>query len=196
MKTIPAQTRCAIKCSGFGGQGVITLGLTIGTAAMKAGSQVVMTRSYGPESRGGACSSDVVIDDRPILSAAVEHPDILVAFSHEALSLYARVLAPGGLLLADDILMEAEGGNGGSRWPGVAVVWVPATRIAEEAGASLSANMAMFGALIGGAVRLNPGCAEEAVRDCVPPSSLKLNSAAYQQGFQWALERRWTVLYP
>ncbi len=53
--------RKEIRICGFGGQGIILAGVILGEAAARAGRQAVQTQSYGPESRGGAARSEVVI---------------------------------------------------------------------------------------------------------------------------------------
>jgi len=56
--------RTEISISGFGGQGVILAGLLLGKAAINDNKYAVQTQSYGPESRGGAARSEVVISDQ------------------------------------------------------------------------------------------------------------------------------------
>ena len=58
--------RKEIRICGFGGQGIILAGVILGEAMVKAGYQAVQTQSYGPESRGGAARSEVVVSTGPI----------------------------------------------------------------------------------------------------------------------------------
>ena len=68
--------RIEIRLGGFGGQGIILAGYTLGRAAtVHAGRNAVMSQSYGPESRGGACLAEVVIADGEIAYPRVVTPD-------------------------------------------------------------------------------------------------------------------------
>ncbi|RPJ17586.1 MAG: 2-oxoacid:ferredoxin oxidoreductase subunit gamma, partial [Deltaproteobacteria bacterium] len=53
--------------AGFGGQGVVKAALLLSYAAgLYEDKEVAQTQSYGPEARGGACRSEVVISDMEI----------------------------------------------------------------------------------------------------------------------------------
>ena len=58
--------RKQIRLSGSGGQGVITAAIIYAEAAVAEGKEAVQSQSYGPEARGGASKSEVIIDDGPI----------------------------------------------------------------------------------------------------------------------------------
>ena len=76
--------RHEIRFSGFGGQGIILSAVIVGRAAvMYDGKYAVQTQVYGPEARGGASMSAVIIDDEPILYPKVKTPDIYVIMSEE-----------------------------------------------------------------------------------------------------------------
>ena len=81
--------RTEIRIAGFGGQGVIMAGIIVGkAAALYDNINAVQTQSYGPEARGGASKTEVVISDDEIYYPKVQEPDILVAMSHTALIKY------------------------------------------------------------------------------------------------------------
>ena len=63
-----------IRLSGFGGQGLITAGIILADAAIKEGKQAVQTQSYGPEARGGASKSEVIISDTTVDYPKVKEP--------------------------------------------------------------------------------------------------------------------------
>ncbi len=70
--------RTEIRFAGFGGQGIIKSGIiTAAAASIYGGKNAVQTQSYGPESRGGACKSEVVISEEEIDFPKVVEPDIL-----------------------------------------------------------------------------------------------------------------------
>ena len=70
--------------AGSGGQGVLTIGKLISTAALREGNQVTYLPAYGSEVRGGTTSCHIVVSHERILSPVVEKPEI-------ARALYAAV---------------------------------------------------------------------------------------------------------
>ena len=74
-----------LKCAGFGGQGVLTLGEIIATAAMQEGRNVSWLPSYGPESRGGTCNCDVILSDGEIASPVIYHPGVVIVFNQPSM---------------------------------------------------------------------------------------------------------------
>jgi len=82
-----------IRICGFGGQGIVLTGVILGEAAARAGFEAVQTQSYGPESRGGAARSEVVISTEPIDYPRVSRADVLIALSQSAYDSYAGELA-------------------------------------------------------------------------------------------------------
>jgi len=94
--------RLEIRVAGFGGQGVIRAGLVLATAACIYGDRnAVQTQSYGPESRGGACKSEVVVSNEEIDFPKVTEPDAVIVMSQEAYTSYAEDVKKGGFLLLD-----------------------------------------------------------------------------------------------
>ena len=92
--------RTEIRIGGFGGQGVILAGIILGKAAsIFDKNEAVQTQSYGPEARGGASRTEVVVSDEEIDYPKVSHPDILVAMSHEALIKYMDDLKDEGVFV-------------------------------------------------------------------------------------------------
>ena len=101
--------RTEIRIAGFGGQGVIMAGIIVGkAAALYDNINAVQTQSYGPEARGGASKTEVVISDDEIYYPKVQEPDILVAMSHTALIKYMGDLKDGGILIIDPDMVEED----------------------------------------------------------------------------------------
>lgn len=101
--------RCRIIFSGLGGQGIITVAwLLAETAALYEGLNAVQSQSYGPEARGGACRSDVIISDTAILFPQVTQPNVIISLSQEAYNTYSNLIRPGGLLLSDTYYVQQE----------------------------------------------------------------------------------------
>lgn len=74
--------------SGKGGQGIQFLAMILAKTAIHEGMYVTMQKSYGPEARGGASQSSVVIDEKPITNPIIKHADYLLAFSKEAVDMW------------------------------------------------------------------------------------------------------------
>jgi 2-oxoglutarate ferredoxin oxidoreductase subunit gamma len=99
--------RFEICLSGLGGQGVITLGKVMGKAlALGHGFNVAQTQSYGPEARGGASRTDLVISTRPISYPKTDKIDLLVALSQEACNKYYPLMKPQAVLLVNTTLVK------------------------------------------------------------------------------------------
>ncbi|MEW5807499.1 MAG: 2-oxoacid:acceptor oxidoreductase family protein [Acidobacteriota bacterium] len=94
--------RYEIRLSGSGGQGLILAGVILGEAAgIHDGKNVVQTQSYGPEARGGASRSDVIISDYEIYYPKTMKLDLLLALTKEAYDKYRGDLKDNGLLIVD-----------------------------------------------------------------------------------------------
>ncbi len=136
--------RDEVRIAGFGGQGVITIGMLLARAMGQFGDiEVAQTQSYGPEARGGACKTDVVFSDEPIDYIKPLDLKNLVVMAQPALNAYGPGLADDARILADATLVTdipARFSN---------VVTLPATDLAERTfKVKMLANMIMFGALL------------------------------------------------
>ncbi len=93
--------------TGFGGQGIIMAGRILGrSAALGDRKESVFTQSYGPESRGGACSAEVIISDKIIYYPYVIHPDILICMSQAGYEKFAEQATEKTVLLIDKDLVR------------------------------------------------------------------------------------------
>ena len=101
--------RYRIVFSGSGGQGVITASIILAEAAvLYDGLNAVQSQSYGPEARGGATRSDVIISNSEIRFPKVIQPNILVCLTQEAYNKFAVTVRPGGILLTDSHFVKRE----------------------------------------------------------------------------------------
>jgi len=85
--------------SGFGGQGVLSMGKLLAYAAMKEGKEISWMPSYGPEMRGGTANCMVNISDEPISSPVVTEYDIVVALNQPSLKKFEPQVKKGGILI-------------------------------------------------------------------------------------------------
>ncbi len=95
-----------IRLSGSGGQGLITAGFLLAKAAVLDGINVTQTKSYGPESRGGASRTDVILSNSTIYYPEATHFDILLTLTQEALDKYIDHVKGSGMLVADSKLVK------------------------------------------------------------------------------------------
>ena len=180
-----------LQIGGFGGQGVILAGMTIGRGlALYDGYHVSLTQSFGPEARGSACSVQLMIAPEPILYPYVSRPHILIALSQEAYRRFAPRLRPGGTLIIEEQLVRPE------EYPrascpagetGIELHRVPAMRMAEELGRKMVLNMVLVGFFTGVTELLTLESARRAVSESVPHGTEALNLAAFEKGYSFAL---------
>jgi len=128
--------------AGFGGQGVLSMGLSLAQGAMVEGKNVTYLPAYGVEVRGGTAKCTVAISDEEIASPVASSPEYIVVMNRPSLDRFQNEIASGGLLFMNSSLIEAEISRGD-----IEIVEVPASGIAEELGSPKSANMVMLGAL-------------------------------------------------
>ncbi len=173
--------RTEVKIGGFGGQGVILSGLVLGkAAALFSNKNATMIQSFGPEARGSACSSQVVVADEQILYPYVRKPQILVVMSQEAYVKFIPELDTQGILLYEEELVHIDDRVGHRPCYGV-----PATRIAEELGNRIVVNMVMLGFLTAVTGLLSEDAVREAVRSSVPRGTEELNLMAFSRGLDY-----------
>ena len=180
-----------LQIGGFGGQGVVLTGMTIGRGlALYENYHVSLTQSFGPEARGSACSVQLIISPEPILYPYLINPHILVVLSQDAYRRFAPRLRPGGTLIIEedlvrpDEVLRAPCPEGEAR---VALRRVPAMRLAEELGRKMILNMVVVGFFTGVTGLLSPESARRAVSESVPRGTEALNLAAFEKGFAHAL---------
>src|SRR5512143_397584 len=150
-----------IRVAGFGGQGVILAAMVIGKAySVFEGGFATLTQSFGPESRGGACSAQVILSDTPVLYPYVTQPDILVVMSQEAYGKFVPELKDGGILIVEQDLVRVTDIPRQTR-----VYSVPATRLAEELGKRMVLNVVMVGFFAAVTRLLDPSAVRKAVAD-------------------------------
>ncbi|MBI4466476.1 MAG: 2-oxoacid:acceptor oxidoreductase family protein [Acidobacteria bacterium] len=174
-----------IQIGGFGGQGVILAGLTLGRGlALYEDYHVSLTQSFGPEARGSACSVQLIVSDAPILYPYLSRPDVLVTLSQEAFRRFAPQVREGGRLLVEETLVRPEGVR-----PDLRLWAVPATRLAEELGRKIVLNMVVVGFFAAVTGLLRPESARRAVSESVPLGTEALNLAAFEKGYACGVSR-------
>ncbi|KQC04306.1 MAG: 2-oxoglutarate ferredoxin oxidoreductase subunit gamma [Methanoculleus sp. SDB] len=170
--------RHEVRFSGFGGQGIILSAVILGrAAALYDAKYAVQTQVYGPEARGGASMSAVVIDDEPILFPKVTHPDIYVIMSQQGYEKYGADAPEEAIMLIDSDLVHSR--------PACICREIAATAEAKKTlGRVIVANIVMLGALVTATGVVSTSAIEKAVLDSVPKGTEELNMKALQRGFE------------
>ena len=138
----PSFAERRFKFAGYGGQGILSLGLCIAEAARLERRHTLWFPSYGPEQRGGSANCSVVVSGSPIGSPTVEHPDVLVCMNRPAYERFVGDVRQGGTVIVDETVpVEVQPPEG------VRLIRWPAIRMAEEFGVPKAANTMMLAAL-------------------------------------------------
>jgi len=170
---------------GFGGQGLLFAGQVLAQAALLEGREVSWMPSYGPEMRGGTATCSVVVSDVPIGSPLVDLPDSVVALNPPSMARYEPLLAPGGLLVLNDSLVEAEPTR-----TDIEVVRLPCTELARAAGDDRLVSIVGLGALVARRSIVGPDSVLEAMTELVRkhhPELVDADRAAFAAGFERAI---------
>lgn len=172
--------RHEVRFSGFGGQGIILSAVILGRAAVMYDSKhAVQTQVYGPEARGGASMSAVIIDEQPILFPKVTNPDIFVIMSQEGFEKYGADAPSSAVMVLDSSLVHSR--------PKCRCVEIPATREAKlSLGKDIVANIVMLGALVKITGIVSEMALEKAILDSVPKGTEALNTRAMKKGIELA----------
>jgi 2-oxoglutarate ferredoxin oxidoreductase subunit gamma len=176
-----SKERVEIRLAGSGGQGIILAGVIIAeAAAIYDGKNAVQTQSYGPESRGGASRSEIVISEGEIDYPKVVCPDFVLLMTEEAASAYGADVKPDGLVLVDYKRVTPP------KTP-ARVVEIPLTTIAiEVTGRPISANIVAVGAVTALTGAVSAPSVEKAVAARVPKGTQELNIRALHAGISAA----------
>ena len=166
--------------AGFGGQGVLSMGLNLAQAAMLEGKYITYLPSYGAEMRGGTANCTVAVSDEEIASPVASSPEFIVAMNQPSLIRFQNQIESGGLFFVNSSLIEAEITRGD-----IDIVEVPANSIAEELGSPRSANMVMLGAFTKKSNLASLSSIIEALKDTLKNKQklIAINKKALQAGY-------------
>jgi len=168
-----------IRFAGYGGQGIIRSAIIAGKAASIYDNKFsTMNQSFGPEARGGACSSQLVISESRVLYPYVTESDVFVAMSQEGYEIFEWELNEEGILLIDKDLVTPRPTRGS-----IQLFSVRATKIAEEMGNRIIANVVMLGFFTSVTKLTSKEAMEKAIADSVPARFIELNMDAFNKGY-------------
>jgi 2-oxoglutarate ferredoxin oxidoreductase subunit gamma len=168
-----------ILITGFGGQGIVLAGRILGqAAALEDHHESTFVQSYGPESRGGACSAQVVISNQVIHYPYISRPDILICMSQAGYEKFINTVKPDGMLLIEQDLINLRGVE-------IDIFSIPATRMAEELGHKMMANIIMLGFVIAVTEVVSLDAALKTVTKLVPEGTEEKNMHAFNKGWDY-----------
>jgi len=175
-------SRYEIRLSGEGGQGLILAGIILAeAAAIYDEKNAIQTQSYGPEARGGACKSEVIISEDEIDYPKATSIDLLLSLTQEACDKYAGELKKGGVLIVDALSVE--------RVPedDFRIFRLPILETArDKMGKLIVANIVALGVIVGLSKIVSREAIEKALLARVPKGTEQLNSRALAAGFELA----------
>jgi 2-oxoglutarate ferredoxin oxidoreductase subunit gamma len=168
--------RLEVRLAGMGGQGMILAGVLLADAAIRDGKNAVQTQSYGPEARGGASRSEVIISAAEIDYPEVIQADVVLCMSQQACDRYAHGLKRNGLLIVDSGHVQ--------RMPTTLAVRADLTAWAVEATErEITANVLALGFLVGLTDIVSRQALRETVLARAPAGTQEINLKALERGF-------------
>jgi len=169
--------RQEIVISGSGGQGVVLGGIILAEAAAIYDDRFAThNQSYGPEARGGASKSEVIISSKAIHFPEVDHPDVLVALTQEAVNKFAPDLKPGGILIVDTRVKKLPPGDQ------IKIYALPIGETAEKVRGEIVTNMVTLGALTKITGLVSQEALKQAVLARIPRGTEAINLEALAMG--------------
>jgi 2-oxoglutarate ferredoxin oxidoreductase subunit gamma len=205
--------RTEVRLAGEGGQGMILAGIILAeAAAIYGGKYAVQTQSYGPEARGGASKSEVVISSDEIDHPEVLEADVVITLSQAAFQKFSgrfgpdgRLIVavdkeeseksssrikPGGYLIVDEEKVDSSAAPGDVR-----LIRLPITKMAvETTGKVITANTVALGVLVGLTGVVSKADIEKAVTARAPKGTEEMNRKALQAGFDAAAQVKQTTM--
>ena len=176
--------RCRMVFSGSGGQGVITAAIVLAEAAVLHEDLVaVQSQAYGPEARGGATRSDIIIADEPIKYPKVIQPNVLVCLTQEAYNKFYPIVRPGGVLITDTRYVKTQ------RKADAIQKEIPMYKtVMDKIGKPIVFNICMLGALLAIIDLVSPESIMKVLETRIPSGFLDMNREALDIGMQLGAE--------
>jgi 2-oxoglutarate ferredoxin oxidoreductase subunit gamma len=170
--------------SGFGGQGVLSMGSVLATAAMLEGKHVTYLPTYGVEVRGGTANCTIVVSDEEIASPVASEPEFVVAMNQPSFARFQGILQSGGLLCANSSIVNTD-----SARSDIEILAIPTSELAEKLGNIKVANMVMLGALVRASDMISFDTMLENLSEILGEGKaklMKLNREALKLGYDYA----------
>lgn len=166
--------------AGFGGQGVLSMGQTLGYAAMVENKEVTWMPSYGPEMRGGTANCITIVSDTTISSPIISRFDTAIILNQPSMEKFESRVKPGGVLIYEstNILHASERKD-------IDIYPIPAADEANKLNNVKVANMILLGAFLARKPVVSFDSVIEALKKVLPERYhhlLALNRQALEAG--------------
>lgn len=155
--------------AGFGGQGVLSLGMTLAYAAMVEDKEVSWMPSYGPEMRGGTANCITILSDKPISSPIVAKFSSAIVLNQPSMEKFADKVLPGGVLLYESGTVLKP-----STRTDIDIIGIPAAMEALQMKNAKIMNMIMLGAYLQCKPVVKIASVQEALTKVLPEKYHKL----------------------
>ena len=166
--------------AGFGGQGILSMGMTLAYAGVIEGKEVSWMPSYGPEMRGGTTNCIVTVSDKVISSPIVNRFDVLIALNQPSLDKFEEKVKSNGILLYESGNIIAP-----PMRTDLTIVPVAAEEEARKMGNPKIKNMIMLGAFLSVCEVVHVSSVVRALAEVLPEryhNLLKLNEEGLRRG--------------
>ncbi|MCX7879534.1 MAG: 2-oxoacid:acceptor oxidoreductase family protein [Ignavibacteria bacterium] len=169
--------------SGFGGQGVLTMGMVLGNAAIIEGKEVTWMPSYGPEMRGGTANCITIVSDEMISSPIISRFDTVVALNQPSIDKFEKAVKSGGNLIYDSSVAI----NPPTRTD-IKIYSLPGGQLAVDLKNPKVLNMIMLGAFlrVTGIVQIDS--IWKGLKEILPEryhNLIPLNQEAFMKGYEY-----------
>jgi len=169
-----------IICAGFGGQGVLTMGLILANCAMLAENEVTWIPSYGAEMRGGTANCSIKIGKEPIASPYINKTDVLIAMNEPSLKKFENDVISGGTIIVNSSIVKEK-----IKRSDVRVINVDANEIAINLNNLRAVNLIVLGTFAGATGLFTKDEMANGIENYFSKKKIDntLNLKAYSEGF-------------
>ena len=175
-----------VAIAGYGGQGVLTIGLLVARAGLKEFNHVSWFPTYETWQRGGRVFCGVVLSDKRVVSPIISEPETMLVFDEPALDLYEDSLIPGGLLILNSSMINRK-----LKRDDVKIIPIPATELAKDMGAVQVSNLILLGTYLKITKVLPMDAIEKTLEDTLQKEKkeklISLNKKALKCGYEQML---------
>ncbi len=166
--------------TGSGGQGLITIAILLGEAAvLHEGLEAIQSQSYGAAARGGATRSDVIISKKRINIPKAFQPEVLICLTQEAYNTYSSIIRPGGLLITDSKFVKVA-----RKVDAHQVELNLYQTVLDKIGTPVVFNISVLGSLLGMKPMVKKESILQVLAERFPPSFAKSNTLALELGYE------------
>lgn len=166
--------------AGFGGQGVLSMGMTLAYGGMVEGKEVTWMPSYGPEMRGGTANCITIISNEKICSPIISLFDSAIILNQPSMDKFESKIKPGGFLLYESTNITHP-----SKRTDIEIIGIPAAKEAVKMKNSKVLNMIILGAYLERKPVIKNESVLEALKKVLPEHHhhlLPLNKEALERG--------------